>query len=211
MKTNDLISLLAQDAPVRQPFGLLMVKAVVAGLLLSLILMLVTIGPRGDLGSAVETLRVAAKIFTSTIFAACACALAVRIGRPAVPMRPRAMLLLLPLVLLCLSIGFELAVVPRDTWAKSLVGQHAAFCLMAIPLLSLPPFFVLLLALRQGAPENPTLAGAVAGLAAAGIAACVYALHCPDDSPLFVATWYVTASALVTAAGAFAGRRFLRW
>ncbi|WP_137128956.1 DUF1109 domain-containing protein [Rhizobium sp. FY34] len=211
MKTNDLISLLAQDAPVRQPFGPLMVKAVLSGLVLSLTLMLVSIGPRDDFASAIETLRVAAKILTSTIFAACACALAVRIGRPAVPMRPRALLLLLPLLLLCLSVGLELAVVPRDTWAKSLVGQHAAFCVMAIPLLSLPPLVVLFLALRQGAPENPTLAGAVAGLAAAGIAACIYALHCPDDSPLFVATWYVTASAIVTAAGALAGRRFLRW
>ena len=34
------------------------------------------------------------------------------------------------------------------------------------------------------------LAGAVAGLAAGGVAATLYAAHCTDNSPLFVATWY---------------------
>jgi hypothetical protein len=55
------------------------------------------------------------------------------------------------------------------------------------------------------------LAGAVAGLAAGGIAATLYAAHCTDDSPLFVATWYTLAIAILTGTGAFAGRVFARW
>jgi len=39
----------------------------------------------------------------------------------------------------------------------------------------------------------------------------LYAAHCTDDSPLFVATWYTLAVTLLTVAGAFAGRRFARW
>ena len=54
-------------------------------------------------------------------------------------------------------------------------------------------------------------AGAVAGLAAGGIAAAIYAWHCPDDSPLFLATWYSLAIAIVVAAGFLLGRRLLRW
>jgi hypothetical protein len=54
------------------------------------------------------------------------------------------------------------------------------------------------------------LTGAVAGLIAGGIAATFYAAHCVDDSPLFVATWYTLALALVTLAGALAGRWVLR-
>jgi hypothetical protein len=38
----------------------------------------------------------------------------------------------------------------------------------------------------------------------------MYAAHCTDDSPLFVATWYTLATALVTAIGALLGVRFLR-
>jgi hypothetical protein len=55
------------------------------------------------------------------------------------------------------------------------------------------------------------LAGAVAGLLSAGLAATFYASHCTDDSPLFVATWYTIATALVTAIGALAGSKVLRF
>jgi len=65
--------------------------------------------------------------------------------------------------------------------------------------------------LRSGAPRSPGLTGALAGAAAAGIAALFYASHCPDDSPLFVATWYPLATLICMGAGALAGRRFLAW
>ena len=55
------------------------------------------------------------------------------------------------------------------------------------------------------------MAGALAGAAAAGIAATLYASNCPDDSPLFVASWYPLASLITVAVGAVAGDRFLRW
>ena len=43
------------------------------------------------------------------------------------------------------------------------------------------------------------------------LAAAIYAWHCPDDSPLFVATWYTIAISMVTAVGFLLGRRLLRW
>jgi hypothetical protein len=55
------------------------------------------------------------------------------------------------------------------------------------------------------------MAGAAAGFAAGAIAAAIYAWHCPDDSPLFLATWYTIGIAIVTGAGALLGRRWLRW
>jgi hypothetical protein len=55
------------------------------------------------------------------------------------------------------------------------------------------------------------VAGAIAGLLSAGLAATLYASHCTDDSPLFVATWYSLATALVTAIGALAGSKFLKF
>lgn len=92
-----------------------------------------------------------------------------------------------------------------------MIGLNPLFCLVFLPVLSLAPLAGLLWALRKGAPENPTRAGAAAGLAAGAIAAAVYAWHCPDDSPLFLATWYTIAIALVTGAGALLGRHLLRW
>ena len=65
--------------------------------------------------------------------------------------------------------------------------------------------------MREGAPQYPALSGALAGAAAAGVAATIYASNCTDDSPLFVASWYPLATLVVVAAGALAGRRFLQW
>jgi hypothetical protein len=39
----------------------------------------------------------------------------------------------------------------------------------------------------------------------------LYALTCPDDSPLFVATWYSIAIAVVAGGAAWVGNRLLRW
>ena len=80
-----------------------------------------------------------------------------------------------------------------------------------IPLLSLPTFATVLYGLRSGAPASPMIAGAICGLLSAGIAATLYASHCTDDSPLFVALWYPIGFALMTMLGALIGRRLLRW
>jgi hypothetical protein len=69
----------------------------------------------------------------------------------------------------------------------------------------------MLVALRRGAPLRPGIAGAVAGLCAGGLGAALYATHCIDDSPLFVAVWYSLAIAVVSLVGAVAGSRMLRW
>jgi hypothetical protein len=92
-----------------------------------------------------------------------------------------------------------------------LVGQNSRICMTAIPAMSLPLLVAALIGLRHGAPTKPALAGAVAGLLSAGLAATFYASHCTDDSPLFVATWYTIATALVTAIGALAGSKVLRF
>lgn len=98
-----------------------------------------------------------------------------------------------------------------QSWMPRLLGHNARHCVSLIPLLSLPMLICLLAALRRGAPLHPTLAGASAGLVAGGLSTLLYALTCQDDSPLFVATWYSTAIAIVTTAAACVGRRALRW
>lgn len=92
-----------------------------------------------------------------------------------------------------------------------MIGHNARFCLTLIPILAIGPLACIMLALRQGAPTNPGLAGAIAGLAASGIAATFYAANCTDDSPLFVMTWYPIATLIVTTAGFLIGRKALRW
>lgn len=211
MKTDELIRLLSQDAPVRMRLGRALALAVVAGIVASAVLLLATVGLRDDLASAIGTVRVAFKIGMTLVLAIAAFGLVSRIGKPGVPLRPWALALLLPLALMVVAVGVELLVVPQDAWAARLIGRNAAFCLFFIPVLSLAPLAGFLAALRNGAPEDPGLAGATAGLAAGAIGAALYAWHCPDDSPLFGAAWYTLAITFVIAVGYATGRRLLRW
>jgi len=108
-------------------------------------------------------------------------------------------------------VGIELWVQPPGLWLSRLVGHNAGHCLSLIPFLSGAPALCLLLALRHGAAAQPVFAGAIAGLVSGGVGSLLYALTCPDDSPLFVATWYTLAITMVTSVTAYAGRRLLRW
>lgn len=211
MKTDELIRLLSQDAPVRMRLGRALALAVAAGIVASAVLLLATVGLRDDLASAIGTVRVAFKVGMTLVLAIAAFGLVSRIGKPGVPLRPWALALLLPLALMVVAVGVELVVVPQDAWAARLIGRNAAFCLFFIPVLSLAPLAGFLAALRNGAPEDPGLAGATAGLAAGAIGAALYAWHCPDDSPLFGAAWYTLAITFVIAVGYATGRRLLRW
>ena len=211
MKTDDLISMLAEDAPVPTRLGPMLLRALMLGTVFSAALLLLTIGIRHNMATAIETARVLFKIATTLTLAVTACGLVFRIGRPGVPLKLASLALLLPLALVIAGVATELTAIPENAWRAALLGRNAAFCVFFIPVLSLAPLAGFIWALKNAAPENPTLGGAVAGLASAGLATALYAWHCPDDSPLFLAIWYTTATAIVTAIGAIIGSRYLRW
>ena len=89
--------------------------------------------------------------------------------------------------------------------------DHALTRLIVTRLLTALPTILAALALGVLRPRMTEVAGAVAGLLSAGLAATVYASHCTDDSPLFVATWYTLATAIVASVGALMGKRALRY
>src|SRR6267142_2082622 len=140
-----------------------------------------------------------------------AIAVSLHLSRPEASLRGWAWLLLIPAGLLVAGVAGEMMLPQRLPMMTRAVGGNSRVCLTAIPLMSLPLLAAALIGLRHGAPTRPALAGALAGLLSAGLAATLYASHCTDDSPLFVATWYTMATALVTAIGALAGSRVLRF
>jgi hypothetical protein len=211
MKTDELIAALVADhaAP-----GLSLVRkillALLVGGLLSLGLFLVILGVRDDFASALATWRFDLKLGVMLLAVVLAFGLCRALARPITPPHPGRRLL--PLLALAIAaIATELVLVPTAAWGTRLIGSNALICLSAIPVLSLAPLAALLAALRSAAPPSPVLAGAAAGLLAAAGGAALYALHCFDDSPLFVATWYTLAAIPVIALGAVAGHRLLRW
>jgi hypothetical protein len=211
VQTDDLINLLAKDARTSVRFGHVFLIALAIGVVVSAVLLLSTLGIRKNMIEAIETPRVIFKLGLTLLLAITSTRLAFLIGKPGVSLRAAALALLLPLTALLIGIAAELFVVPRAAWGNSLEGHFSSFCLVFVPMLSIAPLAAILYSVRQGAPESPGKAGAVAGLAASGIAAAIYAWHCPDDSPLFLAVWYSIGILVVTAAGFLLGRRVLRW
>ena len=212
MKTSELIAALSAD-PVSQPahMGRRLATALSMGFLVSLALYLAFVGPRPDFAEAVRTVRFNLKFVDAFALAAPSLLLLLRLARPEAKPGTLALWLFAPLILLGVAVVFELMVVPSSEWLPRLVGENAKYCTTMIPMMAAPILAALIVAMRAGAPQHPGWTGALAGAASAGVAALLYASHCPDDSPLFVATWYPLATLICAVAGAFAGRRFLAW
>jgi hypothetical protein len=210
VKTDDLIELLVKDAtPWR--FRSVLAAAIIGGILIAAILFFAGVGFRPDISEAVQSNRFLFKFVVTIALTVAAIRVTLSVGRPEGSLAHRGLALAIAPALLAGAAVVELLVLPESQWLPSLVGHNARFCLTLIPLLSIGPLTCLLVALRAGAPSSPGLAGAVAGLAASGIAATFYAANCTDDSALFVITWYPIAILIVTAVGYLSGKKLLRW
>ncbi|TPE48185.1 NrsF family protein [Amaricoccus solimangrovi] len=209
METSALIRLLAGDAKVREPFARGLLGAAALSVALTAGLFALALGPRPDIAAAMETARFPFKFVVTGALAVTAFHALLLAGRPEARFH-LAPLLAAPLLLAGAALA-ELAVTPMASWPALMIGENAALCLTLIPLFSAGPLACLIRVSRRGAPARPGRAGALAGLAAGGVAAFFYAANCVDDSPLFVLAWYPVAIGMVALAGYLIGRRALRW
>jgi hypothetical protein len=211
MKTDELVTLLANDHTRLAPPGRALLAALMPAGLAATVALVLLLGLRPDLPGAFHNARFDFKVLLNAALWLTATGMLLRLVRPAASSRGWQMALWLVPAALVLAVCLELMKVPRAQWWTVAWGSNATWCLRIIPALALVPLLATLAALRNAAPSHPARAGAIAGLMSAGLAGTLYALHCPDDSPLFVGLWYVLASGIVTAAGALLGARWLRW
>ena len=213
METDQLIRTLAADNAHRaRPVGFMLALSLLLAAPVSVAIFMTELGVRPDVMTAMRNPFFDLKFVVTLALAISAIAISLHLSRPEASPRGWAWLLLIPVGLLVAGIGGEMMMMPkRPPMMTRMVGRNAWTCLTSIPLMALPLLAAALVGLRHGAPTRPAIAGALAGLLSAGLAATLYASHCTDDSPLFVATWYTIATALVTAVGALAGPRVLRF
>jgi hypothetical protein len=212
MKTDDLIKAIAADAASPLPsVGTRIAVALAIGGSVAVALFLLNLGVRPDIAHALLTWRFDAKLVTTLLASCTALWATARLTRPDADQRLPLAALFLPMLLLAIAILWELVVSPMPGWPALAIGTNSRLCVTYIIAMSIAPLAALLIALRAGAPRSPGLAGAAAGLLAGGLAATLYATHCPDDSPLFVALWYLPVLLGITLTGAALGHRALRW
>jgi hypothetical protein len=212
MKTDQLIAALTADndektAPMRRAFTL----DLALGLILSVVFFFIFMGLRDTFFASLDQPRFLFKFVFTLTMALSGLVLAWRLARPGVRLGLAGWAVWLAPALIVVACLAEMATVPRDQWLARMIGHNAMHCLKCIPLLALAPLAGLFLALKHGAPTDPRRAGAAAAFAASGLAATLYAMNCPDDSPFFLAVWYILGTSIVVAFGWFAGGRWLRW
>ncbi|MGE3145003.1 MAG: NrsF family protein [Pseudorhodoplanes sp.] len=213
MRTDDLIRALAADRNPALPSATARALLLAAGIgfAVALVPFLMSIGLRPNLGDAAMSPRFLLKPVEMLVLTAAAALLVLRLAQPGAPVRGPLLAGAMAVVLMLAAAGVELLLVPRADWLVQLAGTHWWICVTNMVLLALPMLAALLVGLRVGAPTHPVRAGAAAGSLAGALSATLYIAHCPDDSPLFVAAWFLGAIAIVSAIGAVAGWRLLRW
>ncbi|MBV7428833.1 MULTISPECIES: NrsF family protein [unclassified Acidovorax] len=213
MKTDELIHLLAADGgPVRataieQRFAV----AAAVGIAGAGVLMLALFGLRSDLPVTLAQPMFWGKLVFAAALAAAGLALLRRMARPGMAVRPAALLLAVPPLLLWALALLALSQVTAAERVPLILGSTWRTCPFNIAALSVPALAAGFWALRGAAPTRLAWTGAGAGLLAGALGALVYALHCPEMAAPFLAVWYLAGMAIPTALGAVLGPRLLRW
>jgi len=206
MNTEDLIEALSRDGPGARRVGGRWAVLLVAALGLCLAALALAFGPPltalPRIGAAPYAMKLAFAVSVAVVGA-----LALRMaGLPGRRLATRLAVLALPFVAVLGLAAMELAATepawPGRTWFR---------CLSAIALLTPLGFAAGILALRRLAPTRLHVAGALAGVVAAAIAASGYALWCPETTAVFLLAWYAGPMLVAGAAGALLGPRLLRW
>ena len=212
MDTEQLIRTLAADNSHRaRPVSYVLMLALLAAAPVTLLIFFAELGVRPDIMTAIRDPFFDLKLAVTLALAISAIAVALHLSRPEASLRGFGWYLLIPAGLLVAGISGEMMMPQRVPMMTRIIGNNSKYCTVAITALSLPLLIAALVGLRHGAPARPAISGAIAGLLSAGLAAVLYASHCTDDSPLFVAIWYTLAAALVAALGALMGPRVLKY
>jgi hypothetical protein len=127
------------------------------------------------------------------------------------PAREKWRALSLPALLLA---AFSLAVINALIGAPATVrcGLSESACTAAVLGLALIPASILFVQSRRKATTTPAWSGALIGVAASLLGASALGMHCPNDTPLHQLLWHLCLPLAIAApAGAWAGRRWLRW
>ncbi|WP_269714782.1 DUF1109 domain-containing protein [Caulobacter sp. NIBR2454] len=212
MSHDDLIRQLASHVPAvpRRAAARRITRAIVVGGVITLGLVLLGLGVRTDITTAVATAPFWYKAAYTASFAICGVILLLQVARPDTAHLRWAWLWLVPLAVMGLACVLELARTPAWKWSERLMHPPWA-CPLIVLILSAPVFAGLVWAFRRLAPTNLPLAGAAIGLASGAVAATLYCLYCEAVSPLYIFTRYTLGIGLATAAGALVGPRMLRW
>ena len=212
MKTRELIDALAADATVPTPLWNRRATILISGgLIFSALIFLIFLGIRPDMSVAISDPHVIFKFLFSGSVIVFTGFLTSALLKPGQDLASTLKWIALPFTTLVIGVIGQMMTSPAHFLLSGLIGRYPDACLRNIPILAAGPLICLMLIGRRGAPIYPQFAGLIIGTLSGGLGALLYALHCPDDSALFVATWYSLAILITSLIGLVVGARVLRW
>ena len=213
MKTDELISMLANGAQAVEPHALRRRYAIALGWggFGATLLMAIMLGVRPDLAEAAWLPMFWVKLALPVALLATALLAVLRLSRPGVRLGRVPSALAAPVLAIWLLAGVALLGAAPGARSQLIFGETWASCPFNIALLSMPVFIALMWAMRGLAPTRLALSGAAAGLLSGAMGAAVYTLHCPEMDAPFLAIWYLLGMLIPTTLGALLGPRLLRW
>lgn len=213
MKTDELIKMLATDvSPVRSLMAEKLIgMALLAGGIVSFILLLMIYGIRPDIGEVSASFAFWMKLGVPLASVGMGLVLVFMLAHPGKRPGIGYWILVIPVVVLWGWAIWTWGAADPGMRSGLLWGKTWKVCILNIMLLSLPVGAATFFALRHLAPTRPVLTGAVAGWFSGGVGASIYALHCPEMAAPFLAVWYVLGMAVPSAIMAYFGHRYLRW
>lgn len=213
MKTEDLITMLATGAgPVEQAAAAQRYAVAIGwGAAGAMLLMLMLLQVRHDLGQALLQPMFWVKVGFVSCLAAGSLFAALRLSRPGAEINWVPVTLALPVLGIWAIAALTLIEAEPIERSKLFYGDTWKSCPLLIAVLSIPVFAAVLRTMKDLAPTRPQLAGFAAGLLSGSVAAVVYCLHCPEMGAPFVGFWYMLGMLIPAGVGALLGNSVLRW
>jgi hypothetical protein len=209
MDTNDLISILSQSPQPKKPvsFGL------VTTLLLTAILAftIFVLGVRPDLNlSSVHTTAIHKTLLLGIVAVSIALFLS-EVSKP-IPRTDRVKpYIWFSIIMFVGSIGYEVVTTPLSQIAEYFTIINFPECLFFVTLYGVLGSLVFFWLMKFYAPKDAKLAGIGIGMAASAVGALGYSLHCPLDSPVFIAVAYGLPTIAMGFVGKFIISRYIEW
>ncbi len=184
---------------------------VAAGAAVSVVLTAAVLGFRPDLARAVGEGMFWVKFAYTLALGGVALWACERLARPAAAAGGRLAWLPLPVLTLGGIAAWQILGARGPARAAMMMGHTAMVCPWCILAVAMPLLVGLLWAVRDLAPTRLRLTGTIVGVAAGGLGATVYALHCDESAAPFLVIWYTLGISAAGAIGWLIGPRCLRW
>ena len=211
LNTEQLIrSLVADLATPSGSVGKVIAICLSTSLLISFLSMWLVLGFRADIHIAMGSMSFWLKAIYTFIIGSVGLFAVERFGRPGLRSSKYFLFVGFLIASFALAAALEIMQLPEADRTKAWLGDTWAICPWLIVAESIPILIAAFVILRRMAPTQRSDAAAAAGLMAGGYGACIYSLHCGEQTLPFLACWYTFGVATVVAIS-FLGRSYLRW